>query len=229
MQRLVLFDIDGTLLSSGGAAARAFRAALEQVFGTSGPTVHSFAGKTDPQIAQELLERSGLDGAHVARGLPAAWRLYLERLRREIRPQEVTVYPGVRPLLDTLEAAADRAVLGLLTGNLAEGARIKLEAAGLGFDRFRVGAFGSDHALRAELPAVAVARAEHSTGRRFERKDVVIIGDTPADIACGAHLDVRTVAVATGSYSRDELAACAPDHLFDDLADTDAVLEAIFG
>jgi phosphoglycolate phosphatase len=228
MQRLVLFDIDGTLLSSGGAAARAFRTALTQVFGTSGPTAHSFAGKTDPQIAQELLERAGLDAARVERGLAEAWSIYIDRLRQEIRAHEVTVYPGVRRLLDTLEAERARAVLGLLTGNLAEGARIKLDAAGLGFERFRVGAFGSDHARRPELPAIAVARAEQATGRRFERKDVVIIGDTPADIDCGAHLQVRTIAVATGSYSRADLAACGPDHLFEDLADTDAVLQAIF-
>ena len=105
---------------------------------------------------------------------------------------------------------------------------MKLEAVGLDFDWFRVGAYGSDHADRSELPAVAIARAERALGHRFEGKSVVIVGDTPHDVACGEHLGVRTLAVATGSYAPDELAACAPDHLFPDLSDTDAVWSAIF-
>lgn len=229
MHRLILFDIDGTLLDGGGAARRAFGEALNDVFGREVPTRgHSFAGKTDPQIARELLTALGMDGAKVEAGLPALWDGYLARLQREIRTVVVETLPGVVPLLQALEDDAERAVPGLLTGNLREGARIKLAAAGVGFDRFRVGAFGSDHADRSELPAVAVRRAEEQLRHRFRGKDVVVIGDTPADIACGAHLGVRTVAVATGSYSAEQLAACGPDHLFETLADTEAVCAAIF-
>jgi phosphoglycolate phosphatase len=228
MRRLVLFDIDGTLLRSNGAAPRAFRRALEEVFGTSGPTRHSFGGKTDPQIARELLERVGLDRERIEAGIDDAWRRYLAALRHEVSATDMTVLPGVPSLLDELERSSHDALLGLLTGNLREGARIKLDAAGLGFDRFRVGAFGSDHADRPELPALAVERAQALVGRRFEGKDVVIIGDTPADIFCGAHLGVRTIAVATGSYGMDELAACSPDVLLPSLADLDAVWNAIF-
>lgn len=229
MQRLVLFDIDGTLLTSNGVAARAFRAALEEVFGTSGPrTGYSFAGRTDPQIARDLLRAAGMEEPRIEEGLEATWERYLEALARDCVSECVDVCPGVHPLLERLEARPEVALLGLLTGNLRDGARIKLEAGGIDFDRFRVGAFGSDHGDRRELPAIAVERAERLLGHRFSGKEVVIIGDTPLDVACGEHLGVRTIAVATGTYSREELAACGPDHLFASLEDTDAVWSAIF-
>jgi phosphoglycolate phosphatase-like HAD superfamily hydrolase len=228
--RLVLYDIDGTLLTSHSVTARAFRAALRDVFGTDGPREgFSFAGKTDPQIAHELLTAAGVARERIEAGMPALFERYLARVRRELTPADTTVFPGVRELLGAVEAEGERAVPGLLTGNVREGARIKLDVAGLGFSRFLLGAFGSDHADRPELPALAIRRAERLTGHRFRGSEVVIIGDTPADIACGAHLGVRTLAVATGSYSAAQLAACRPDRVFEDLADTDAVLAAIFG
>jgi phosphoglycolate phosphatase len=228
VERLILFDIDGTLLSAAGAAAAPFRAALEAVFGTAGPLEgYSFAGRTDPQIARELLELAGFERDRVEAEIDRVWEIYLEGLRPSLERAEITVHPGVRTLLERLERER-AAVLGLLTGNVREGARLKLEAAGLGFDRFVVGAFGSDHEDRPELPAVAIRRAEERCGHRFSGKSVVIIGDTPRDIACGEHLGVRTIAVATGSYTREQLAACGPDHTFEDLQDTDAVWQAIF-
>lgn len=227
MDRLILFDIDGTLITSAGAAGPPFRRALETVFGTSGPAEgYSFAGRTDPQIARELLANAGLAGAEIDAGLEQVWELYLEGLAEALQTARITVLPGVPDLLDGLETDPS-GILGLLTGNVREGARMKLEAAGLGFDRFVVGAFGSDHGHRPELPAVAIRRAEERFGHRFSGKSVVIIGDTPHDIACGEHLGVRTIAVATGSYDAGALAACQPDYLFESLADTDAVLRAI--
>ena len=111
---------------------------------------------------------------------------------------------------------------------MVEGARLKLEPTGL-FSLFKVGAYGSDSALRADLPAVAVARAEALDGRRYAGKDIVVIGDTPADVECGASLGVTAVAVATGRHTVDELAACAPDHLFADFSDWRAAYDAIIG
>ena len=230
MRRLILFDIDGTLLRADGAGKRAVRDALVAVFGTTGPIgEYSFAGRTDPEIVRDLLRAGGIEDGTIDAGLPELWRRYVENLEREIRTVEVRPLPGVAPLLERIEGAGEPLVPGLLTGNVREGARIKLEAAGLGFDRFRVGAFGSDHAHRPELPAIAARRAREAVGLEFAGKEIVIIGDTPLDVACGAHLGVRTIAVATGKHPFDELAACGPDHVFRDLGDVDAVWEAITG
>jgi phosphoglycolate phosphatase-like HAD superfamily hydrolase len=228
MRRLVLFDIDGTLLTADGAGRRAIRDALQEVFGTTGPVGrYDFAGRTDPQIARDLLGMAGLDAATIEAGLPRLFDLYVANLEREIRGVAVRALPGVRELLDRVEGAGGEVVLGMLTGNVREGARLKVDAAGLGFARFRVGAFGSDHADRPELAAVAARRAREATGTEFRGKEIVIIGDTPHDVSCGEALGVRTIATATGTYRADELAACRPDHLFPDLADTDAVWDAI--
>jgi phosphoglycolate phosphatase-like HAD superfamily hydrolase len=190
-RRLVLFDIDGTLLTSGAAAPRAFRQALEEVFGTSGPTEgYSFAGRTDPGIARDLLGMAGIDETTIDAGLPTVFSLYLEKLRRALEIAPPTVFPGVSALLERLDGMTDQVVTGLLTGNVVEGARLKLEMAGLGWDRYRIGAFGSDHHIRSALPAVAIDRAMALQGHPFAGKSVVIIGDTPADISCGAHLGV---------------------------------------
>lgn len=228
MDRLILFDIDGTLLSAAGAAGPPFRAALEEVYGTAGPMEgYSFAGRTDPQIARELLALGGVPAHRVEAGMERVWEIYLQGLRQSLPSARIHVLPGIPTLLDALEREPS-GILGLLTGNVREGARLKLEAAGLGFERFAIGAFGSDHADRPELPAVAIRRAEERFGHRFSGKSVVIIGDTPLDIACGEHLGVRTIAVATGNYPAADLAACAPDHVFETLEDTAAVWEAIF-
>jgi phosphoglycolate phosphatase-like HAD superfamily hydrolase len=134
--------------------------------------------------------------------------------------------PGVHPLLDRLEAE-EGVVLGLLTGNLAAGAALKLKSAGFDPGRFRVGAYGSDAAHRPELPPIAARRAEPYFGRVPSGQEVVIIGDTPADLACGECIAARAVGVATGAYSVSELAACSPHAVFEDLSDTERVIEAI--
>ncbi|MBB4636070.1 HAD family hydrolase [Longimicrobium terrae] len=227
MRRLVLFDIDGTLLNAGGAGKRAVTRALREVYGETGQVErYNMAGRTDPQILREVLGQAGLDRARIDAGMDAFWDVYIRVLRDTLDPATVHALPGAAALVDRVESENDT-VLGLLTGNVLEGARIKVDAAGLGFDRFQVGAYGSDHGDRAELPAVAVRRARDRTGVEFSRKQIVIIGDTPFDISCGEALGVRTIATATGTYSRDELAECHPDHLFADLADTEAVWRAI--
>lgn len=225
---LILFDVDGTLLNTDGAGRRAFHAALLEVFGTAGPIdSYSFAGKTDLQIARHLLTAAGLSDDRIAADSERLWDLYLANLREELGYKAPTVCPGIPELLERIEAQGGSLLLGLLTGNIEAGARLKIDAAGLRFDRFQVGAFGSDFEDRHRLPALAVERAAALSGRRFERKSVVIIGDTPDDIACGEELGVRTVAVATGSFSAEELAEYAPDHLFETLTDHQAVWTAL--
>jgi phosphoglycolate phosphatase-like HAD superfamily hydrolase len=230
MRRLVLFDIDGTLLSADGAGKRAIHRALMEVFGTIGHLPgYSFAGRTDPEIVRDLLRSADVPDAEIDAALPALWFRYVENLHREMHDTRVQALPGVAELLDLVDSHGDEVLLGVLTGNIREGARIKIEAARLGFRRFRVGAFGSDHAQRPELPAIAVERARALTGVGYEGKEIVIIGDTPKDVECGAHLGVRTIAVATGHHPEDELAAAGADHVFGDLGDVERAWRAITG
>jgi len=229
MKRLVLFDIDGTLLSARGVPRRAFGGALHEVFGTTGPIDgHTFDGKTDPQIARELLRGAGLSDEEVDEGLPRLWSTYLAALERELGRGEhqVLVYPGVRELLDRLEAERGAVLLGLLTGNIERGAQLKLAAAGI-VNHFRVGAYGSDHERRDQLPAVAVERARAATGVHFREQEVVIVGDTPADMTCGLSLAVRALGVTTGRHDRASLEAAGADRVFADLSGTAEVLAAI--
>jgi phosphoglycolate phosphatase len=224
--RLVLFDIDGTILRSNGAGRRAMVAALREVFGTTGPEDHRYDGKTDPQIVREVMRLEGHHDAHIDERMDALMALYLARLQRELVQADTFVYPGVRELLEALEARDDT-ILGLLTGNLREGAYAKLRSAGIDPGRFRVGAFGSDHEHRPELPALALQRAQAELDRELEGDHLVVIGDTPADIECGRALGVRAIGVATGSYTVDELLECGPHAVFETLADTQRVMRAI--
>ncbi len=229
MKRLVLFDIDGTLLTARDAPRRALERALAEVYGTTGPVAnHPFDGKTDPQIVRELLSLEGLHPRTIEAGLPMLWTAYLSELRRELSQpgHETTVLPGVRELLVALESRDGEIVLGLLTGNIEEGAVLKLASAGIA-TRFRVGAFGSDCELRDNLPAIAVTRAHSLTGRVFHGREIVVIGDTPHDVTCGRALGVQALAVATGRHDADALRAAGPHAVFPDLSDTEAVLELV--
>ena len=230
--KLVLFDIDGTIMLSAGAGSRAVRRALEEVFGSPGPEKHRFDGKTDPQIVRELMSIAGHGDEHIEARMPALFARYLAYLEVELRVSAaaggIRVMPGIFELLDTLEARDD-VVLGLLTGNLAEGARVKLSAAGINPDRFRVGAYGSDHELRGELPGVAQRRAREDLGLTFSGRDIVVIGDTPADLQCGVAIGCRAIGVATGMYSLEDLREHRPAAVFSNLADTAAVVRTIIG
>lgn len=225
--RLLLFDIDGTLVS-GGPAKSAFGDALSTVFGTPGPiSNHDFAGKTDPQIARELLEAAGVPGRVIDAGLPQLWRCYLAELARLVPSRPPQPLPGVRRLVQAL-AARDDVALGLVTGNLEGGARLKLASVGL-WEHFPVGAFGSDHAARSRLPDVACRRASAHWGRPFEGADAVVIGDTPRDVACGKAVGATTVAVATGRFAMDRLRAAGPDRLLPGFGDVDRAVAALTG
>ena len=226
--RLVLFDIDGTILLTVGAGRRAVHRALVDVFGGTGPTDHAFGGKTDPQIIRELMRLEGHGDDHIDANMARVFDLYVAYLDEELRDGRagVRVMPGVRELLDALALKED-VVLGLLTGNLAAGARAKLLAAGIDPTRFRVGAYGSDHERRGELPAVAQRRAREELRVDIDGRDVVVIGDTPADIECGRAIGARAIGVATGGFSVDELRRHHPAAVFADLSATRDVVNAI--
>lgn len=225
--KLVLFDVDGTLLSASGAGRRSLDRAMRDVYGTSGPIdSYDFRGGTDPQIIRDLLGRAGLDEAAIAAGEPAVYRRYAELLEAEIGDgRGVSLYPGVRELVETL-AARDDVIVGLLTGNIEPGARIKIRPTGL-WPLFRLGAFGSDHADRNCLPRVAADRAEELMGRAFLGPDTVIIGDTPRDIGCARAFGAMAIAVATGWHSLEDLAVHRPDHAFTDFSDQGSAIAAM--
>lgn len=226
--RLALFDIDGTILWSDGMGRRAMETALVEVFGSSGEPKYRFDGKTDRQIVRELMRELGHADDHIDERLPRLLELYLERLERELADgtRRPTLCAGVMEVLSALEMRDD-VILGLLTGNLERGAALKLAAVGLDINRFKVNAFGSDAEHRPHLPAVARQRAREVLGLDISGDRIVIIGDTPADIDCGREIGARAVAVATGRYSVTDLARHSPAAVFADLADTEAVVQAI--
>jgi phosphoglycolate phosphatase-like HAD superfamily hydrolase len=227
MRRLILFDIDGTLVW-GGPAKEAFCQAMLDTYGTTGDLRSvSFAGKTDPQIARELLAGAGIDPAAIADGFESLWTRYVAHLGERIVRHPVEVLPGVHDLIDALDAFRDVG-LGLLTGNIAGGAELKLGSAGL-WGRFGFGSYGSDHEERDELPAIAVARARELWGDALSAEHAVIVGDTPRDVQCGRAGGMRTIAVATGSYTAADLHRTGADHVLPDFSRTTEVVELLVG
>lgn len=225
--RLFLFDVDGTLVAARGAGRRAMIRALHAVYGASGPAAtYDFRGKTDPRIVSDLMGAAGLAAREVSARLPSFYDRYLVELSAEIGDgRQVTLMPGVGELIPRLSEHPE-ALVGLLTGNIEGGARIKLAPTGL-WPHFRFGAYGSDDPDRSRLPAVAVQRAEALVGQPIPPEQVLVIGDTPLDIGCARAFGAVAVAVATGQHGVEELAAFAPDLLFPDLSDVPRVLAAL--
>jgi phosphoglycolate phosphatase len=221
--RLLLFDIDGTLLTSRGAGERALTAAVRDQFGSEDALRGvEIAGRTDSGIARQILRALGQDVT--AENITRLFDSYLQHLPRFLPLTGGSLLPGVRLLLERLHGQDD-AVLALLTGNLARGAELKLIHFGV-WEFFRFGAYADDHHDRNELGPFAVRRAFEHKGFKIAAEHTFVIGDTPHDIACGRAFGAKTVAVATGIYSREQLAPHEPDFLFDDLRDTAAVLAA---
>ncbi len=220
-RRLFLFDIDGTLLLTGRAGEHALRAGLRERFGLDDDlTGISFAGSTDAGIARQIFERNAIPVS--PENIADLFDGYVHHLAMELPRREGRILPGIVALLESLQARPD-CVLGLLTGNIERGARLKLSHYGV-WDFFEFGAFADRHEDRNELGRHARRRADELDGAGFDPADIFVIGDTPRDVACARAAGVRAVAVATGHYSMEELAACSPDHLFADLSDTVAVL-----
>jgi len=226
--RLILFDIDGTLLRDGIAAKIAFARALRDTYQTSGPIEgFRFAGMTDPECVSEIMRLAGIDERTILARREECLRRYVELLAIEVREhQDAHLYPGVRELLERLNKL-DNVLVGLLTGNVLQGAQLKLRRWNLE-PYFRFGAFGDDHENRSVLAQIALDKAGALSGRPFSGAETTVIGDTPKDIACARAIGARAVAVATGSISREALAACDPDALLDSFEDHEAALRALF-
>jgi phosphoglycolate phosphatase len=214
--KLVLFDIDGTLVNCGPQVRPLFASALEEVFGTTGDVDgYNFAGRTDPRIVIDLMTAAGFSPEEALAGLPKVRDLYLARLELSLERQGMTLLPAVEELLGRL-AARDDVILALLTGNWEPGARTKLSR----FDLnrfFDFGAFGCDGIDRTELPPVALARAARVAGRRFDPEETLIVGDSVHDISCGQAHGIPVLAVATGRTRPEALREARPDWLIADL------------
>jgi phosphoglycolate phosphatase-like HAD superfamily hydrolase len=224
--KLLLFDVDGTLLHANGAGRTAIECALSDLCDRPISTDRvTFSGKTDPAIMRAILEANGLDADPSL--IEEALDVYEETAHNAFDPNTVDVLPGITELLGRL-APHQEVHLGLLTGNIESMAYRKLNAVDLDH-HFAFGAFGSDHPERHHLPPVAVARALAHTGHQFRGADVVIIGDTRHDIHCGRGIGAFSVAVCTGRYERSELAPHGPDVLLDDLSDPEEFIQAVLG
>ena len=228
---LVLFDIDGTLVDAGGAGRVGLTASFQAVFGIEdieGPVSRvRFDGKTDPTIIAEIARESGIQAREVEARYAELQTAYLDALRGALQAPNPRrrVMPGVRPLLDLL-GGRPGVFLGLITGNVEEGARAKLEAFGL--NRYFVdGGFASDHPERNEIARIAHERLSRRAGFRFPADRVMVIGDTELDIASARANAFRAIAVESGWVPRERLLAAEPDTLLADLTDPGAVLAAM--
>jgi phosphoglycolate phosphatase-like HAD superfamily hydrolase len=214
--RLLLFDIDGTLLRCGMQVRVLFAEALVEVFGTTGDLDgYDFSGKTDPRIVRELMTGAGIDAEEVASMLPRMRDAYLARLEAGLG--RVEVIPGVVEVLAALAGRRD-VVVGLVTGNWQRGAGAKLGRAGLA-ERFAFGAFGDDGEDRACLPPLALERARQATGYPFSPADALIIGDSVEDVRCARASAVPVLAVTSGWTTPEQLRAAGADRVVSRLDD----------
>ncbi|WP_420264503.1 HAD family hydrolase [Candidatus Magnetominusculus dajiuhuensis] len=222
--KLILFDIDGTLMDAGGAGGKSLSDAFYELFSIKDAFRNiRFDGKTDLRIFKEGLKYHKLTDGN---GVIASIReQYLSRLRLEICTDKKHIKPGITALIEGLRG---KNRIGLLTGNLRAGAEIKLSSVGL-WQHFGGGAFGDAHEDRNRLLPIAVEDFYKNTGVRFSFSQCVIIGDTPKDVDVGKTHGAFTIAVATGPYTVGELAEAGADAVFNDLSDTNAVLALIDG
>ena len=221
-KKLLLFDIDGTLITSGGAGERALRRGFQARFGIDDDLKQiEIAGRTDAAIARQMLAAHGLP--ETPENLTRIFDGYLHFLAEELPASAGYLLPGILPLLAALKPRSDM-VLALLTGNLASGAQLKLTHFGV-WDYFEFGAYADDHHDRNALGHFARERARKKHGIEFPPERIFVLGDTPHDIACARAIGARAVAIATGNFSLAELAAFSPDYLYSDLGDVPAVLE----
>ncbi len=219
---IVLFDIDGTLISTGGAGKVAFAETFHELFGVAEISSNvGFAGRSDRAIAEELMRVHGIEVT--SENWQRFTTAFLPRLKQVLPRSAGEILPGVLTLLDKL-AAMEHVTLGLLTGNIAAGAKAKLSHYQL-FDRFQFGGYGDDWTDRSDIAIAALGAAKlHLNGAGKAGEKVIVIGDTPADVRCARAIDAFAVAVATGGATMEQLAASKPDLLVADLTDNQELL-----
>lgn len=222
--RLLLFDVDGTLLRANGGGKTAIEQAVSTVTGQTVSTDDvTFSGRTDPAIFRDVLRSNGLSvGENVVRKV---LRAYVELAQEVIQPSNVDPLPAADTLLSLLAQRSD-VFLGLVTGNVESIAYHKLQTVGLS-QYFSVGAFGSDHVDRSKLPPLAADRAAETANRSFPLSETVVIGDTSRDVDCARATGAHAVAVCTGHPDHSDLASTAPDLLLDDFSNPDMTMEQI--
>jgi phosphoglycolate phosphatase-like HAD superfamily hydrolase len=224
LKTLILWDIDGTLIASGGAGVRALQTALRNTFGENGLINGiEFSGRTDPWIIRQIFARFGIPPT--TENFARYFEAYLAVLPGEMAKPGARILPGVREVLEAADARGDVAQ-GLLTGNIRRGAEAKLSHHRL-WHHFPFGAFADDSEVRNELGPHALRRARERHGVDFAADHVWVIGDTPHDIACARAFGARCIAVATGGHGAAELASHSPAAILPDLADAGAFWEIV--
>ena len=219
MTRMILFDIDGTLIESDGAGAEAFERVFRSVFGIHGAAAElDFRGNTDRGILYDFFRRRGMNRRK--ENFEKFCHAYVHWLEHLLLERGGRTLPGVRRLLRELSGLSRPPLVGLLTGNTRLGAEIKLRRFNIWGD-FATGAFGCESEARNDLAALARERGSRVMGRRIRGEEILMVGDTPRDIACAKSIGARVFAVATGAYGREELEAKGADVTLDDLADLD--------
>jgi phosphoglycolate phosphatase-like HAD superfamily hydrolase len=226
-KKLILFDVDGTLVLTGGVAVGLMTEVISEVAAMPVSwSLSDFIGNTDQNIIHTLLHRNGIGEANISEMTERIVEIYLNRLKGVLSKDGVIeVLPGVQTLLRTLKEDQNF-FLGLLTGNMLAAAQIKLSVDHL-FDYFPIGAFGDDALKREQLPPFAIQRAEKYYGHFFEKKDIWIIGDSINDIRCAHSNHLKCLAVASGHTPKEDLAAFRPNALVDDLKDFDAFIHIL--
>lgn len=224
MNVLVLFDIDGTLTKGSKVHWMAFSEGFKKVYGVdTNISIINYDGMTDQQIIIEALKKKGLNDEVIESGLHECMKAMVDSFHRKADTEEITVLSGVRELLE--ELGRRRTLMGLVTGNLEPIARGKLRRANLNH-YFKVGGFGSDDLSRTNLVKLAIRRAEENLAFRFD-DNVVLVGDTPLDMKAGKEAKVKTIGVATGIYSKEQLESANADFVFESLKDTKRILKVM--
>ena len=227
--KLILFDLDGTLLTAGGVGRRSTRSALQAVFGSEGNLDRIYpGGRTQEAIFLDTLLDMGYSEEIFREKRVILYQHFLDRFREDIRKgnHQIRALPGAIELVENL-VEKDGLTLGIVTGNHSQNARLKLEQAGFQPKHFRVGAYGEQSAHRPDLVPIAQEQAIQLTGRVFSGKSIVVVGDTTRDVLSGKSVGAQTVALTTGTDDREQLEAVDPDHILDNLVDTRAVIDLL--